>query len=248
MVVVIGLRSVGAAAETPADPVAVSAVIKLGSIRDNTLYEGDEALSNGKGEHFFAGVNGLEESRRGLLKFAIANNVPPNALIISATLALHVSKNPILPHQAESFQLHRVLSDWGEGTSDAPFGEGTGTTATVGDATWSFSYYSPTPTQRLSWTNPGGDFLPTASASTVIGDEREEPYTWQSTPGMLADLWHWLRFPDDNHGWIVLGNESDAYTARRFDSRENSEPSYRPVLTVEYVQAYPSYIPLVIGK
>jgi hypothetical protein len=119
--------------------------------------------------------------------------------------------------------------------------------ATAGDATWSFSYFSPTPTERISWTNPGGDFLPTASASTIIGDAGQF-YSWHSSPGMLADLWHWLRFPDDNHGWMILGNESGNYTARRFNSRENRDVSTRPTLAVEYVQAYPSYLPLIIGK
>ena len=65
---------------------------------------------------------------------------------------------------------------------------------------------------------------------------------------MLADLRHWLRQPDDNYGWIVLGNESENWTARRFDSRENAEAAFRPVLAVEYVEAHPGYLPLIIGK
>lgn len=247
LVIVLGLLGPIAAAETPADPAVTAAVAPLDSIKDNTLYGESDSLSNGSGAYFMAGVNGNGDPRRGLLKFDIANNVPLNSLIISATLRLYVSKNPFLPHQAEAFALHRVLSEWGEGASDAPGEEGGGGTAAIGDATWSFSYFSPTPTERISWSSPGGDFLPAASAKTLIGDAGHF-YSWRHTPGMLADLMYWLRNPDDNHGWIILGNETDVYTARRFDSRENNEPANWPVLMVEYVQGYPSYLPLIIGQ
>ena len=168
-------------------------------------------------------------------------DVPPNALIISATLRVFVSKNPIFPHQAEAFALHRVLSDWGEGASDAPGEEGGGGPAELGDATWSFSHYSPTPTQRRTTR------LHRGRVATIIGDAPQF-YRWHHTPGMLADLMTWLRSPADNHGWIIVGNETDDYTARRFNSRENGNVSTRPVLTVEYVPAYPSYLPLVIDQ
>jgi hypothetical protein len=220
----------------------------LGSIRDNTLYEESGSLSNGKGEYFFAGAIADEDAtlRRGLVKFDIASNIPPNGIIVSATLRLFVSKNPSV-HKPENFTLHRALSDWGEGTSDATGEEGPGTTATEGDATWLHSFYSPTPTQRIDWTNPGGDFMPAASASTVI-DFQAIFYTWGPSPGMISDLTTWLQKPDQNYGWFVIGDESEKRTARRFDSRENGEPANRPVLFVEYAPIQGQvYLPVVFG-
>ena len=245
-VIVIGLQSLAVAAETPANRTVTTNVVPLGSVLDTSLYEENGLRSNGKGEYFFAGATQGGDLRRGLVKFDIASNVPPNTIIVSATLRLHVSKHP-LEHKPESFTLHRITTEWGEGDSDPIGPEGSGATATEGDATWTFSYFSPTPTERINWTNPGGDFLPAVSASTVI-DLENEYYTWGPSREMLADLRYWQRNPTENYGWIVLGNESENWTARRFDSRENSVAANRPVLTVEYVQGYPSYLPLIIGQ
>jgi hypothetical protein len=245
--IVVGLQSAVAAAETAADPTATTAVIPLGSISDTTLYEESDWLSNGKGEYFFAGATRDGNLRRGLVKFDIAGNLPPDGLIISATLRLFVSLHPFYNPQSQPFSIHRLTADWAEGASDALEPGGSGASATESDATWTFSYFSLTPTERISWTNPGGDFLPSASATTMVGESYDH-YTWGPSPGMLADLRHWLRYPDDNYGWIVLGNESENWTARRFGTRESSEPAFRPVLTVGYVQAYPDYLPLIIGR
>lgn len=245
LALVIGMRSVAAVSDAPDKPAVVSATVPLGSIKDNTLFEESGSLSNGKGEYFFAGRTGQANSRRGLVRFDIASNVPPNALVISATLRLHLSKYSLFQHEPEPFSIHRVLTEWGEGTSDAPGEEGTGTTATKGDATWLFARYSPTPTERINWTTPGGDFAPQASASTMA--DVNGYYYWGSSPGIIADLMHWLRFPDNNHGWLLVGDEDNNYSARRFDSRENGNPSMRPVLYVEYVAARQSYLPVIIG-
>jgi len=51
---------------------------------------------------------------------------------------------------------------------------------------------------------------------------------------MVADVQLWLNTPANNFGWLVLGNESGSQTAKKFDTRENSNPANRPVLTVFY--------------
>ena len=48
-----------------------------------------------------------------------------------------------------------------------------------------------------------------------------------------------------NFGWIVTGNESAGGTAKQFDTKENTNPSNRPVLTIDYVPPVPD---LVISK
>lgn len=232
----IGLRAKAAVADSIYRVSHATDVITLEAIQDNTLYEENVLYSNGSGQHFFAGANADGNLRRGLVKFDIAGNVPSSALIVSATLQLHASKEPPVP-SPEQFTIHRVLSDWGEGASIAPNAEGSGTPATEGDATWLDSFYSLTPTNRISWILPGGDFDQAASASTLVGIAitKPVPFNWGPSAAMIRDLNHWLHSPNENHGWLLKGDESGVMTARRFDSRENSEPEYRPVLYVEYL-------------
>jgi hypothetical protein len=44
---------------------------------------------------------------------------------------------------------------------------------------------------------------------------------------MVADVQSWLNSPGSNFGWLVLGDESVAGSAKRFDTRESASP---PVL------------------
>jgi len=243
-----GYRVVTSVVGAPLEVTAAPAIIALDAIRDNTLYEENVLFSNGQGAYFFAGSTDQGALRRGLLKFDIASNLPPDALIVSATLRLSVSRHPSFGSKPEQFALHRLLADWGEGASDAPAEEGVGVAAEEGDATWSYAFFSITPTNLISWTTPGGDFVPTASASTTIG-VTDGMYYWRPSPGMIADLMYWLKFPDDNHGWLLQGNESEQRTARRFDSRENDMAANRPVLYVEYITIQSRvHLPLIVAE
>ena len=48
---------------------------------------------------------------------------------------------------------------------------------------------------------------------------------------MVADAQSWLDNPASNFGWLVLGDETGAATAKRFDTRESASP---PILTIEF--------------
>jgi hypothetical protein len=194
--------------------------------KDNTLYE-DAAggLSNGAGESFFAGrtgPNAQQKLRRGLIAFDLAGNIPAGAIVDSVKLRLSMSQTTSGP---QPIRLHRVLADWGEGTSNTSAGNGA--PATSGDATWIHRFFN-----TSLWTNAGGDFAAAASGSQTVGSIGI--YVWNSTPQMVADVQMWLNAPASNFGWLVLGNESGSQTAKKFDSRENSNPANRPVLTVFY--------------
>ncbi|MCH9023359.1 MAG: DNRLRE domain-containing protein, partial [Planctomycetes bacterium] len=200
----------------------------LNPLQDNTLYE-DAAgtISNGEGDYFFAGNTGQEDAintRRGLVQFDIAESVPAGADIVSVNLALHMSRTI---SGAQNVDLHRVTAEWGEGASNAPGQEGAGIQAQTGDATWKHTF-SPTET----WTTLGGDFDPTVSAMTSVSGFGS--YIWNSIQ-LAADVQAWLDNPTSNFGWIVIGNETTPGTAKRFDTRENSIPANRPILTIEYV-------------
>jgi hypothetical protein len=203
---------------------ANAAIINITPSKDNTLYEYDPAegdTSNALGLHFFAGETAMSELRRGVLAFDIAGHIPPGSTIIAVTLSLNMSKTAL--DTARIVELHKLLADWGEGTSIAPGEEGDGAPATPNDATWRHRFFD-----TIFWTNEGGDFSATVTASqsvSVVG-----PYTW-SSPQMVADVQSWLDNAASNFGWLVLGDESTSITSKRFDTRESASP---PVLTIQY--------------
>jgi hypothetical protein len=213
--------------------------VALSSSKDNTLYEdAGGALSNGAGQYFFVGrtTQGANSIRRGLIAFDIAGTIPPGSIIVSATLRLNMSRTSAVP---EPVELHPLTASWGEGTSNAPGGGGSGTAATSGDATWIHRFYAST-----LWTTPGGDFVVTASATTTVGSVGF--YTWDTTTNMVADVQTWLAAPAANFGWLLLGNETTTTTAKRFNTREHSDPTTRPALMVEYVPPYAIYLPILL--
>lgn len=199
--------------------------VTLSPAKDNTLYEDDGGtLSNGAGAHLFAGVTNGGDLRRGLLAFDIAASVPAGATIESVELTMNMSKTAAGP---QSTSLHRITTDWGEGSSDADGDEGRGADAASGDATWIHTFSS-----SQTWASPGGDFETTASASTDVDAVGE--YTWATSAALVADVQQWLDNPATNFGWIVLGNETTNRTAKRFDTRENTNA---PSLTVTFTPA-----------
>jgi len=205
---------------------AAADTVVIGASQDNTLYtDGTGGISNGAGQFFFAGQAG--SARRGLVAFDVAAAVPPGSTIQSATLTLHCSRAPGLSTPIP-VELHRVTAAWGEGASDAGDPGGTGTAAEPGDATWIHTFYP-----GALWTSPGGDFDPAVSALQSVGTPGF--YVWNSTPALVADVQGWLVNPSSSYGWIVLGAEGGTSNARRFDTRENVEPAFRPVLRIEYV-------------
>jgi hypothetical protein len=207
--------------------------ININPVKDNTLYEYvpvDGDLSNGIGDHFFAGKTGMGYIRRGGLAFDIAGSVPPGSMITSVSLTMHMSRTAL--DTARTVELHRLLADWGEGTSNASANEGQGAPATTNDATWRHRFYS-----TIFWTTQGGDFSGTVSASQSVGAIGQ--YVWSSTQ-MVADVQSWLDNPATNFGWLMLGNEATNDTTKRFDTRESTIP---PVLTVVYTTATPTPTP-----
>jgi hypothetical protein len=229
-----------AVAQSKPDAVAQpSEEVVLSPVKDNTIYEStDEQASNGAGQYFFAGRTATPANLRGLLAFDLTDQVPSGATIISVTLQLNLS---LTGAGEQDIALHRLEADWGEGASDATGNESRGARAALGDATWVHTFYSDT-----VWSTLGGDFVSAPSAVTSVGGEGE--YSW-STPGMVADVQEWVDSPASNFGWIVIGNEVDDASAKRFDSRDNPTEAVRPRLTIVYEVAPEGestlYLPLV---
>jgi hypothetical protein len=209
-----------------APSLATATTININPSKDNTLYEFvpvDGDRSNGVGVYFFAGVTDQAERRRGVLAFDIAGSIPAGSTITSVSLTMNMSRT--LLNTARTVELHKLLADWGQGTSNASGQEGQGISATTNDATWRHRFYN-----AIFWTTPGGDFSGTVSASQSVG--AIGLYVWTSAQ-MVADVQSWLDNAATNFGWLVLGNESTSDTAKRFNTRESTIP---PVLTIEYTE------------
>ena len=202
---------------------ALADEITVTSDHDNTLYE--DALgksSNGAGPDIYVGTNNLLSIRRGLIHFNLSG-IPAGATITDVKVTLHLSKTS--DGQARNYTLNRALASWGEGTSN---GTGQGSAATTNDATWLYRFYKTT-----KWTNVGGDFAATASATTSV-DTSNGNYSWLSTTKLVADVQGWVNNSANNFGWVVRGEEDAQQSARQFDSREQTTAAFRPSLTVKY--------------
>ncbi len=193
--------------------------------KDNTLYETDDGdSSNGAGTRLFIGKTGDNaqfRKRRAVLQFDL-NGIPSNSTINSASLEITVSN---VPPDGFSFDanLHLLLADWGEGSSN---GSGNGSSATTNDATWLHRFYD-----TLTWNTEGGDFFSTASAITKFNVNTNETVTFSSNSGLIADVQMWLDNPAMNFGWILLGDEISNQNARGISSRESGAA---PTLTIDF--------------
>lgn len=202
---------------------AQTTTITLKPFKDNTLYQtSDGTLSNGAGDHLFCGKTAVGLLRRALIQFDVAT-IPSDAKIESVTLTMQVS-NAV--GGARAVKLHRVVRNWGEGTSNAEGPEGMGIEATNGDATWLHANF---PSE--SWYTPGGDFLPNVSASTNV--DSDGTYNWTSDL-MKEDVQAWVKNQELNFGWILVGDEGTDKTAKRFDAKESEQP---PTLTIRYTKS-----------
>ena len=209
---------------------SVADTIVLTPSKDNTLIETiDGATSNGIGEAVFCGRVGNFGGGfklRAVMAFDVSA-IPAGSTInsVSLTLVLIQTVNGDQTHM-----LHRLLADWGEGTSDAS--GGSGAPSTPGDATWLHTFF---PDQF--WTNPGGDFVPVASASQTVPGVTG-PVTW-SDPLLAADVQSWLDAPATNFGWLMTGNEDEIFTSKKFASKDNFVEEDRPKLTIDFTPPPP---------
>jgi len=214
---------------------ALGEVVTFQASKDNTLCEPEPDMiapvSNGGGEHIFAGSTAnTDQRRRALIAFNVSDgSIAPGSQINSVKLTLHVSR--VKSAEAKLASLHRVSADWGEQLSNAGGEEGRCANALPGDATWD---------ERLlgsaGWATPGGDFAALSSATIGIGGVGF--YTWDSTLALIADVQSWLDNPAANFGWTLIGDETTTLTAKRFDSRSNTTlvgtQAVTPVLEVDF--------------
>lgn len=209
--------------------VASGDVLMFLPIRDNTLIDVPEGTnSNALGDGIYSGRTGVMSNGtrlRGVLAFDLSG-IPEGSTVQSASLML------TLIQSSSDFQViaaHRLLTDWGEGTSEGTGGQGG--PASKGDATWLHTFF---PGQF--WTNPGGDFIGTPSATQSVGFVPGSTYEWTSEQ-FAADVQSWVECPASNFGWILVGNESQLQTTKKFASKDFTKNW--PQLMVEYAPGTP---------
>ena len=204
---------------------ATAETVYIDAVQDTTLIEESEGgLANGSGPVLFVGRTNqrMHSVRRGLVYFDVAEVLPRNARVDGVRLTLYMSPSNPSPH---GIGLHRLLDEWGEGDSYASGGGGD--FSAPGDATWVHTFYD-----DEFWTTPGGQFVARASASREVA--ASDYYTWEGDRRMLADVRLWLAAPHRNFGWILIGDETAPQTVKSFASREEADPSVRPLLEVTY--------------
>ena len=220
---------------TPAARAGAS--VALPSIKDNSIYSELPDNSNGAFPHVFAGrIDGEPFFRRALVLFDVAGNVPAGATITSASLAMRVTLVPLNAFST-TVSLHKLLASWGEAASDSGGEGGAGIFAEIGDVTWNDRYYDPLTPDH--WTTTGGDFVATATTTAALSTLAVGVTFTGGT--LVADVQSWLDQPADNHGWMLVGDESLQRSARRYASREHPNPAYHPTLTVQYTPPPPSF-------
>lgn len=209
---------------------------------DNSLYEDRPDNTNGAHRFLYAGNTKVLSPRRALVRFDVAA-IPAGSTITAVQFELVVQRRAGQAFN-ETHTLHRLLKPWGEGNVDAQTinpetDGGLGAPAEEGDATWTSNFHN----QSL-WDTPGGDFISTPSGS-AIGRTIGTRMTFND-PLMAADVQHWVDHPEENFGWIVIGNEIDPQVAYRFYSSEG-DPTVRPRLTVNYEEPPLVTVPVIVG-
>jgi hypothetical protein len=221
-----------------ASALAAPVTLQFAASRDGTIFSEDVQAANGAGRHLHAGRVARGFERRALLAFDLGNAIPQDAMLVAASLRLHVDL--IGSPGAVSFSLHRLTTAWGEGTSDNG-GLGQGADATSGDATWNDAFFD---APGAEWLTPGGDFAGTASASAIVAGSGH--VSWLSdtglASGLLADIDAWRAAPSANHGWLLKEDTALARSVRRFSSRSSDIAGHAPLLTVVYEPA-PTQVP-----
>lgn len=220
---VVNLPKLSGALLFALSPIGHAVTLTLEVSKDNVIYEdSDGGLSNGGGAYIFVGESGENRELRTLINFD-TNSIPAGSIINSAAFIL-TSNTRRRETVVVATSLHRLLGDWGEGTAVGSGGGGSGAPAHPGDATW-IHQSSP----GTMWTNPGGDFASSPSATLDVTDNKL--YQWSSAQ-LTADVQGMIDGTFDNFGWLLMGEQG--LGSKRFRSSESAAVSERPQLVIDY--------------
>jgi len=219
-------------------------MVELNPIADTFIAEAFPAKNFGAMAFFNSGTTQTYLTNRGLMKFNLSSAIPAGSKILSASLTTEVTGQPDEPWNSALFGLHRLLRDWGEGDNTGSRPQNAAD-ASPNEANFTHRFaFTPE-----TWGQPGGqsgvDYVPAPSTTTWVY-EAGNPYSFDSTASLVADVQLWLDQPGTNFGWmLIVQNETDNFTARRFGSRESAFDA--PRLSVTY-QAPPPFTKISTGN
>jgi len=237
--------AIGCILMTSSPPTLADVMVQIPALQDATLFGASPANNNSSsGPGMFVGADGMGNPKRALIEFDIAAFVPAGATITSASLSLVLGMVAGADLTPRTIGLFDVTTNWAGGTNGTTGfpgpgfgGTGQGFAPNPGDATWNFSKFN-----TLKWNTPGGggDFVAAASAATVVSQNLNTPYVWDSTAQMVADVQGWLDGTLSNFGWLLKNDsEGSPTTFRAFYTREGAieqnVPQFAPELTVDFI-------------
>ncbi len=192
--------------------------------RDTTLFQDLTSNAGGGIDGIFSGTIRTSFLRRALIS-ADLSSIPTDAVVTSVRLEMVVERSGGNFGDI-TYGLHRLQRAWGEGEALIPSDPGgLGAPAAAGDATWGDAFFT-----QESWTTPGGDFEPAASATADAG-QQGATVIWEGS-GLTADVQAWVSNPESNFGWIIITpDEGIIQRVKKFSSSEAL--ANRPVLIVE---------------
>jgi hypothetical protein len=201
---------------------------------DTSLLEAFPGNNFGGQLYFTSGTTQNYTKNRGLLKFNIAGQIPANAKIKSGMLSFEVTGSTAETDKdnPSTFQLRRMLRDWGEGNKSGQPPQ-LGAPATTNEANWTYRFAFTTNTWGIPGGQSGVDYSTNSSGEEFFYGIERSPYYIQPHTQMTADIQSWLNQPSNNFGWMLLSQSEELnFSARRFGSSEDTNRA--PILTVEY--------------
>lgn len=194
--------------------------------RDCTLYENSTGLLSNGGGGLFLGNNGQGLERRVLLGFDVGSVVPFGSYVVAAEL--HCTIQQTQDSEMRNVTVHRLTSDWGEGSNIAPGNGGAGGFAEPGDTTWMHRHWPLQP-----WGTAGGDIQYWPGAINQMPTSGTLRIT--TTTSLVDDVQGWITGRVPNYGWLLRSTDTTPGTARRIFSRESGIPSAVPQIKITYV-------------
>jgi hypothetical protein len=210
-------------------PDTITVIFRDGSQPDEYYYgTRDAVLKDGPTTELINGNFGLRDvdtlgavalsetiyERRLILRFDMST-VSDCASVYSAHLTLSISPGDTSAIELAAYEADvppAVPVSWAEGTG-----------GTAGGVSWQ------TVDGTYPWTAEGGDYLtPVMDIESVRGDTTV-------TFELPADrVWRWMKYPQTNHGILVMPLESGEEGFMRVYMRESADPRLRPELVVRY--------------
>ncbi|MEM9414490.1 MAG: DNRLRE domain-containing protein [Planctomycetota bacterium] len=186
--------------------------VQIDALFDASFFDAITSRNLGGNNHISAGVTNSGDIHRAVFWMDIAGLLPSGAIVNSASFEFDVTRQGGPQGSAgNTFSLHRVLTDWDEGTGTGNLGS-----VTNDGATWDNA------TAATTWTTPGGDFASTDSGQAFVDYTGPGSQTFSLGNAQLAaDVQAMLDGTVSNYGFLLLPiDESAQGSAMRITSRE----------------------------